>query len=113
MTVAGGSPAGAVSSMPFTYLLECRDGSFYVGSTWDLERRLSEHEQGLGAQYTRHRRPVRLVWHAFYDSVEEAYRMEKRVQGWGRPKRQALIDGRWEDLPALARRGRRQGGNAG
>jgi putative endonuclease len=89
--------------MPFVYLLECRDGSYYVGSTFDLERRLSEHEQGLGAKYTQHRRPVRLVWHAFYDSVAEAYAMEKRVQGWRREKRRALIEGRFGDLPALSR----------
>jgi predicted GIY-YIG superfamily endonuclease len=36
--------------MPWAYLVECRDGSFYVGSTYDLERRLSEHNEGLGAK---------------------------------------------------------------
>ena len=93
--------------MPFVYMLECRDRSFYVGSTWDLERRVSEHQQGVGAAYTRRRRPVRLVWHAAYDSVTEAYAMEKRVQGWSRAKRIALVEGRLEDLPGLSRRGGR------
>ena len=91
--------------MPFVYMLECRDRSFYVGSTWDLERRVSEHQQGLGAAYTRRRRPVRLVWHAAYDSVTQAYAMEKRVQGWSRAKRLALVEGRLGDLPGLSRRG--------
>jgi putative endonuclease len=91
--------------MPFVYILECRDRSFYVGSTWDLERRVSEHQEGVGAAYTRRRRPVRLVWHAAYDSVAEAYAMEKRVQGWGRAKRIALVEGRLGDLPGLSRRG--------
>jgi putative endonuclease len=91
--------------MPFVYILECRDKSFYVGSTWDLERRLSEHQEGLGAAYTRRRRPVRLRWHAAYDSIAEAYAMEKRVQGWSRAKRIALIEGRLDDLPGLSRRG--------
>ena len=90
--------------MPYVYMLECRDRSFYVGSTWDLERRVSEHQEGLGAAYTRRRRPVRLVWHAAYDSITEAYAMEKRVQGWNRPKRIALIEGRLDDLPDLSRR---------
>jgi putative endonuclease len=90
--------------MPFVYILECRDGSFYVGSTWDLERRLSQHALGLGAAYTRRRRPVRLVWHAHYDSIAQAYGFEKRVQGWSREKRLALIQGRWDDLPELSRR---------
>ena len=90
--------------MPYIYILECSDGSFYVGSTWTIEHRLVEHNEGIGAVYTRSRRPVRLAWHAWYDSVAEAYAMEKRVQGWSRAKRQALIDGRFEDLPGLSRR---------
>ncbi len=91
--------------MPWVYLVECRDGSFYVGSTYDLERRLSEHNEGLGAKYTRRRRPVTLRWSAHYDRVEDAYAAEKRLQGWGRRKRQALIDGDFGMLPGLSSRG--------
>src|SRR5690349_17208921 len=65
------------AEMPYVYLLECSDGSFYIGSTRHLERRLFEHNEGIGAAYTRRRRPVRLAWHAWYDSVAEAYAMEK------------------------------------
>jgi len=65
-----------------------------------------EHQTGAGATYTRRRRPVRLVWHAFYDSIAEAYAMEKRVQGWSRAKRRALIQGRYGDLSELASRPR-------
>ncbi|WKN49405.1 GIY-YIG nuclease family protein [Nocardioides sp. Arc9.136] len=95
--------------MPWTYILECADGSFYVGSTTDMERRLSEHDLGLGAVYTRprRRRPVRLAWCAELGRIDDAYAFEKQVQGWSRAKRQALIDGRVDDLPALAR-GRRR-----
>jgi putative endonuclease len=89
--------------MPFAYMLECADGSYYVGSTWDLERRVSEHNEGLGAEYTKRRRPVRLVWSTQLDRIDEAYWYEKQIQGWGRAKRQALIEGRYEDLPRLAR----------
>ena len=93
--------------MPFVSMLECRDGSFYVGSTWDLERRVSEHQHGVGAAHTRRRRPVGLVWHAAYDSVTEAYAMEKRAQGRSRAKRIALVEGPLEDPPRLSRRGAR------
>ncbi|WP_307854205.1 GIY-YIG nuclease family protein [Nocardioides palaemonis] len=55
--------------MPHVYILRCADGSFYVGSTRDLERRLSEHVLGLGAAYTRRRRPVVLVWAGEYERV--------------------------------------------
>ncbi|WP_029251909.1 GIY-YIG nuclease family protein [Paraoerskovia marina] len=89
--------------MPHTYILECADGSFYVGSTVDLPQRLAQHQSGDGAQYTRRRRPVRLVYSAEFDRVDEAYAWEKQVQGWGRAKRIALIEGRFADLPGLAR----------
>ena len=87
-------------------MVECRDGSYYVGSTWDLEARLSAHNLGLGSAYTRRRTPVRLVWCEEYHRIEDAFRREKQVQGWGRAKRQALIEGRYADLPGLSRTAR-------
>jgi putative endonuclease len=91
--------------MAWTYILECADGTFYVGSTLDLDRRVWEHNNGLGSIYTRisRRRPVRLVWAASFDRVDEAFAFEKQIQGWGRAKRIALIEGRLDDLPARAR----------
>ena len=89
--------------MAWTYILECSDGSFYVGSTVDLDRRLFEHQEGLGAAYTKRRRPVTLVWAADFARVDEAYFYEKQIQGWSRAKRIALIEGREADLPGLAR----------
>ena len=93
--------------MAWTYILECSDGTYYVGSTIDLERRLNEHNLGLGAAYTRRRRPVALVWSAEFEGIEEAFALEKQVQGWGRRKREALIAGRFELLPLLASRSRK------
>ncbi len=91
--------------MAWTYILECADGSYYVGSTFDLDRRVSEHNLGLGPIYTRikRRRPVRLAWAVQFDRVEDVYRFEKQIQNWSRAKRLALIEGRLEDLPVLAR----------
>jgi len=89
--------------MPYMYLLECADGSYYVGSTWDIERRLAEHGAGEGAEYTRRRRPVRLVHVEEYERISDAFAREKQVQGWGRSKRIALIEGRLADLPGLSR----------
>jgi putative endonuclease len=90
--------------MAWVYILECSDGSFYVGSTTDLERRLWQHQNGEGAAYTRRRRPVRLVWSLPFDRVDEAWEYEKQLQGWGRAKRLALIEGRVDELPSLASR---------
>ncbi len=78
----------------------CADGSYYVGSTKNLERRIFEHQQGLGAKYTSNRLPVKLVYGEEYDRVADAYAREKQVQGWRRAKREALINGDPELLPA-------------
>lgn len=43
------------------------------------------------------------MWAVHYDRVEDAFAFEKQIQGWGRAKRIALIEGRLDDLPALAR----------
>jgi len=95
--------------MPFTYMLECADGSYYVGSTQLLDERVWQHQQGLGASYTRRRLPVRLVWFEEHEHLGAAFGREKQIQNWSRAKRQALIEGRYADLPALARRrGRRR-----
>ena len=91
-------------SMAWVYILECADMSYYTGSTLDLPRRLWEHNEGIGANFTRERRPVRLVFAEESDSVETAFRREKQLQGWSRAKKRALIEQRWADLPGLAQR---------
>lgn len=96
---------GHTGQMPWVYILECADGSFYVGSARDVDARVEQHQLGLGAAYTRRpgRGPVRLAWATEFASVGEAYQAEKQIQGWSRAKRLALIEGRFTDLPALAR----------
>jgi putative endonuclease len=86
------------------YILECCDGSYYVGSTKDLERRLSQHHEGLGAKYTSKRLPVKLVYCEEYDRIDDAFYREKQVQGWRRAKREALINGDPDLLPILAKK---------
>ncbi len=86
------------------YILECADGSFYVGSTVNIERRLWQHDVGEGAEYTRRRRPLELVYVEEFARIDEAFAREKQVQGWSRAKRKALIEFRGEDLPALSKK---------
>ena len=85
------------------YILKCADGSYYVGSTWDLERRLAQHNRGEGASYTRRRRPVELVYAEDCDRIADAFVREKQVQNWGRAKREALIAGDENALKRLSR----------
>ena len=89
--------------MAFVYMLECEDASYYVGSTTHLEARVQQHQLGLGADYTRCRLPVKLVWFEEHEHIAAAFAREKQIQNWGRAKRRALIEGRYGDLPALAR----------
>jgi putative endonuclease len=77
--------------MAFMYILECADGTYYVGSTIDLARRLQQHREGMGAAYTKRRRPVRLVYFEVLEHIGEAYGRERRVHGWTRSKKRTLI----------------------
>lgn len=92
--------------MAWTYILRCEDGSFYTGSTdKDLDARVWEHNNDdvLAANFTRMRRPVVVAYAEQFDSIEMAFAREKQLQGWGRAKKSALIEGRGFDLPGLAR----------
>lgn len=97
----------------YMYIVQCADGSYYVGSTRNVDARVHQHSVGLGAEYTRRRRPIELKFVAEFENVAEAFSMEKRVQGWSRAKRKALIDGAYDQLPGLSRRGFRPSTESG
>jgi putative endonuclease len=93
----------------YLYILLCVYGSFYTGSTNDLERRLEEHHNGEGANLSRKRLPVELVYTEEYDRIDEAYFRERQIHGWSHDKKIALIERRNEELPELAKSyGRKQ-----
>ncbi len=87
----------------YMYILLCSDGSYYTGSTIDLERRLEQHQNGEGANHTKKRLPVTLVYYEEYPRIDIAFYREKQVQGWNRKKKEALIEGKIELLPELAK----------
>jgi putative endonuclease len=84
------------------YILECADNSFYTGSTKDLELRLAQHQAGMGANHTKRRLPVTLVYFEEYQRIDEAFYREKQIQGWSRKKKKALINKTPEKLHGLA-----------
>jgi putative endonuclease len=88
--------------MGFMYILQCSDGTYYVGSTKNLELRLQQHQNGEGANYTKKRLPVFLKYYEIYGRIDHAFYREKQVQGWSRKKREALINGEFEKLPELS-----------
>ena len=85
------------------YILECADGSYYTGSTNDIDLRLKQHQAGEGANHTKKRLPVKLVYFEHFQRVDEAFYREKQVQGWSRKKKEALIEGMPEKLHELAK----------
>ena len=87
----------------YMYILECVDGSYYTGSTKYLELRVLQHQNGEGANHTKKRLPVKLVYFEEFDRIDEAFYREKQVQGWSRRKKEALINGQYEKLPLLSK----------
>ena len=90
--------------MAHVYILRCSDGSYYVGSTRNLAARLHQHRTGNGSQYTSRRLPIELLWSYEFELVTDAFAAEKKIQGWSRAKREDLMRGELELLPALARK---------
>ena len=88
----------------YAYLLHCNEGSYYAGQTDNLTLRIAQHQIGLGGAYTAGRLPVTLVWSQEFPTRDEAFAAERRVNGWTRAKKEALIAGDWDRLRMLARK---------
>ena len=86
----------------FVYILKYSDGSYYTGSTKELALRIEQHQAGFGANYTRKRLPVELVYCEEFERIEQAFAREKQIQGWSRRKKEALIESRYDELPRLS-----------
>ncbi len=84
------------------YILECSDGSYYVGSTNNLGHRFVSHKNGEGANHTKKRLPVKLIYAEEFDRIDYAFYREKQVQGWSRKKKEALIKGELDALHMMA-----------
>lgn len=89
---------------PFrVYILRCSDGSYYVGHTDDLDKRVAEHQSGAFPGHTKSRLPVALVHAIEVATREEALQNELHIKRWTRAKKEALIRGDWKAVTALAR----------
>ena len=90
----------------FVYILECSDKSYYVGNATgdDLSRRIAEHQTGAYPGYTYSRRPVRLLWSEHFEQYADANAAERKIKGWSRAKKEALVRGEWNLLKQLSKR---------
>ena len=87
----------------YAYLLRCNDGTYYAGHTDDLEYRLAQHQSGALGGYTARRLPVTLVWCDMFAERDQAFWTERKLKGWSRAKKEALIAGDFDLIQALAR----------
>lgn len=77
--------------MNYTYILKCKDDSLYTGWTNDLKNRITSHNAGKGAKYTKARRPVELVYYEEFQTREEAMKREYAIKQLSRKEKEALI----------------------
>jgi predicted GIY-YIG superfamily endonuclease len=89
--------------MVWLYILKCADGSYYTGSTTNLERRIAEHQSGEIKGYTSSRLPVELVFSCEFQTENEAFIRERQIKGWSRAKKEALIRGDFDALVRLSK----------
>jgi putative endonuclease len=93
--------------MAWVYILQCADGNYYTGMTRSEEpdQRLSEHQMKLSpSAYTASRLPVQLVYSEYFDLIADAIFAERKIKGWSRAKKEALIQGDWRLVQVLSKR---------
>ena len=102
-------PASRRTRPAIHYILRCADGSYYIGITRrSVDERVSEHAQGLiKGYYTESRLPVELVFNEYYERIDEAVAAERRIKGWSRDQKEAMMRGDIAALSALAKRKRK------
>jgi putative endonuclease len=89
------------------YILRCADRAYYTGTTRsDLEKRISEHQAGAFGGFTETRRPVALVYSEYFERITDAIAAERKIKGWSRAKKEALIAEDFGKLALLSRRRR-------
>jgi putative endonuclease len=87
----------------YVYILKCADSSYYTGVTNDIELRIKQHNEGVSrTAYTYSRRPVELVFMNEFKYIDQAIAFEKRLKGWSRKKKEAIINDNWDKLKELA-----------
>jgi putative endonuclease len=78
----------------FCYILECSDGTYYTGWTTDPERRVKQHNKGIGARYTKTRRPVKMVYLEEQPDKISALKRELAIKKMKREQKSKLIEGK-------------------
>lgn len=75
----------------FVYILECRDQTYYTGTTNNLEKRVLKHNSGKGAKYTASRIPVKLIYNETYENKSDALKREHQIKKLTRKEKEQLV----------------------
>lgn len=78
--------------MYFVYILLCSDGSFYTGSTNDVEKRFKDHVEGRGARYTKSHKPVRILYQKYFDTKSAALKREVEIKKLTKKEKEILVN---------------------
>lgn len=74
------------------YILRCRGGFLYTGSTNNLEKRLQDHARGTGSRFVRSRLPFVLVKTIACDSQNQAMSLESHLKMLRKNRKIQMID---------------------
>ena len=103
------APSCYINSMSgaWVYILKCSDDSYYTGLTRNEmpEAREQQHNDATFPDaYTSTRRSVKLVYAEYLELVVDAINAERKIKGWSRAKKEALIASDWDRVQVLAKR---------
>lgn len=75
----------------YIYILRNHSGTFYIGVTNNLVRRLKEHKRKSSVSFTYRYRINMLIYYEVYDNPRDAIAREKQLKNWSRKKKIILI----------------------
>jgi tRNA/rRNA methyltransferase len=74
----------------YVYILECQDGLYYTGITWNVEQRIEQHKSGKGSVFTAKHGFKQLKWVEEYTDLLQAREREHQLKDFSRKKKEAL-----------------------
>jgi putative endonuclease len=77
--------------MHFVYIVKCNNGKYYTGITWNIKKRIGEHNAGIKTPLRKSELPVELVYWEEFNTIFQAAKREKEIKGWRREKKEILI----------------------
>ena len=77
--------------MYYVYILVCSDGSYYTGSTNNIQERFKNHIEGMGAKYTKSHKPEKIIYQEKFFTKSKALKREAELKKWTKAKKRALI----------------------